>query len=245
MSGAFTVFPAIDLRRGRVVRLSQGRDDAQTAYGDDPVAVATSFVEAGATALHVVDLDAAFGDGAQREVIGRIVDAAGVPVQVGGGVRDDAAADALLAVGVSRVIVGSAAVERPEWLGALVSRLGERVVVGIDARDGEVKLRGWVEGGGRSALEVASDVAARGVREVIYTDIARDGMLGGPDIAGSRELAEQAGVRVIVSGGVSGAGDIAAAAVAGDGVVGVIVGRALYEGCVDVAGALRAAREAR
>jgi phosphoribosylformimino-5-aminoimidazole carboxamide ribotide isomerase len=226
----FTIFPAIDLRRGRVVRLQQGRDDAQTSYGDDPVAVAEQFEQAGAQYLHVVDLDAAFGDGDNREAIARIVAAVRMPVQVGGGVRNDAAVDALLSQGVRRVIIGSAAVEQPAWVADVVARVGAAsVVVGIDARDGEVKLRGWVQGGGRSVTDVARDMAAAGVRTVVYTDIARDGMLTGPDTAGSAALAAASGLQVVVSGGVGALEHLLAAAAAGPGIDGVIVGKALYE----------------
>lgn len=229
MSG-FMIFPAIDLRHGRVVRLSQGRDDAQTVYGDDPVAVAQAFEASGAQALHVVDLDAAFGDGDNRTQIRAITAAVGMPVQVGGGVRDDVSVDDLLACGVWRVIIGSAAVENPAWVGQVVQRVGtERVVVGIDARDGEVKLRGWVAGGGRSVQQVAHDMAAVGVRTVVYTDISRDGMLTGPDVEGSVLLARESGMQVVVSGGVGALGHLQAAANAGTGIDGVIVGKALYE----------------
>jgi phosphoribosylformimino-5-aminoimidazole carboxamide ribotide isomerase len=137
----FTVFPAIDLRHGRVVRLAQGRDDARSDYGLDPVEVARSFQAAGARALHLVDLDAAFGDGDNRAVIARVLDAVDLPVQVGGGVRSDEAFEALASLGVAAAIIGSAAVEDPSWVGRLVERWGDRVIVGIDARDGDVKLR--------------------------------------------------------------------------------------------------------
>lgn len=236
----FTVFPAIDLRRGQVVRLTQGRDDQRSEYGLDPVETARAFEAAGARALHVVDLDAAFGDGTNRDVIRAIVDAVGVPVQVGGGVRDDASFDALMQAGVAAAIVGSAAVEDPAWVSRLVARHGDRVVVGIDARDGDVKLRGWVDGSARSALDVASDMAARGVARVIYTNIANDGMLGGCDLAGSIALAQATGMGIVVSGGVGTLADIeGAAAAAGQGIVGVIVGRAIYEKRVRVDDAVR------
>jgi phosphoribosylformimino-5-aminoimidazole carboxamide ribotide isomerase len=245
MTATFTVWPAIDLRGGRVVRLSQGRDDARTEYGDDPVAVAESFVADGTQALHVVDLDAAFGDGSGRGHIARICAAVGdrVRVQVGGGVRSDADVEELLGRGVARVVVGSAAVERPAWVGELVARWGaDRIIVGLDARDGDVKVRGWVDGSGRRAEELAAELAALGAGETVYTNIARDGMLGGADIDGSVALA-RAGLRVVVSGGVATLDDVREAARrAGEGLGGIIVGRALYEGRFTVAQALEAAR---
>lgn len=237
----FVVLPAIDLRHGQVVRLTQGRDDARTEYSDDPAAMAASFVEAGAEILHVVDLDAAFGDGDNRAAIAAICGTVDVPVQVGGGVRDDDAVDALLSLGVHRVIVGSAAVENPDLVSRLVDRFGERIVVGIDALDGDVKLRGWVEGSARSAVDVGRDMAARGVREVVYTNIAQDGTLAGPDVASSLALAEATGLSVIVSGGVGDASHITAVAqAAGDVLGGVIVGKAIYEGRVTVRAAIEA-----
>lgn len=239
----FLVLPAIDLRHGRVVRLTRGRDDARTEYSDDPAAIAASFVDNGAEIVHVVDLDAAFGDGDNRAAIAAIAGTVDVPVQVGGGVRDEAAVEALLGMGVHRVIVGSAAVENPDLVSRLVARWGDRVVVGIDALDGDVKLRGWVEGSARSAIDVGRDMADRGVREVVYTNIAQDGTLAGPDIASSLALAEQTGLSVIVSGGVGSAEHIrAVTASAGSALGGVIVGKAIYEGRVTVREAIEAGR---
>lgn len=239
----FQVFPAIDLRHGRAVRLEEGRPDAETAYSHDPVATARAFAAAGAEVLHVVDLDAAFGDGENRALIGAIATAVAIPVQVGGGVRSDADVDALFALGVARVIVGSAAVENPPWVGALVEQHGaERIVIGIDARDGEVRTRGWLEGSARSALEVARDMHARGATQAVYTDISRDGMLGGTDLEGTVALARDSGLQLIVSGGVASAEDVRAAAErAGEGLAGIIVGKALYEGRITLAQALEAA----
>jgi phosphoribosylformimino-5-aminoimidazole carboxamide ribotide isomerase len=241
----FTLWPAIDLRHGRVVRLSQGRDDARTEYGDNPAAVAASFVADGASAVHVVDLDAAFGDGNNRAAIAEIVRTVGpaVRVQVGGGVRDDAAVDELLGWGVARVVVGSAAVERPGWVAELVARHGaERIIIGLDARDGEVRLRGWVAGSGRHVSDVAREMADAGATETVFTNIANDGMLTGPDLAASLEVA-QSGLRVVVSGGVGQLDDVAAAyARRNEGLAGIIVGRALYEGRFTVAQALGVCR---
>lgn len=241
----FTVFPAIDLREGRVVRLHQGRDAERTDYGDDPAQVARDFVAQGARALHVVDLDAAFGDGDNREWIARIVAAVGVPVQVGGGVRSDGAFDALMSLGVTRAIVGSAAVEDPAWVASLTARHGARVVVGLDALDGDVKLRGWVEGSARPVLDVALQMQACGVREVIFTNISQDGTLLGPDLRASIQLAAQSGLGVVVSGGVGSLDDVRACARAANDaqITGVIVGKALYEHRFSVADAVAAAAD--
>jgi phosphoribosylformimino-5-aminoimidazole carboxamide ribotide isomerase len=242
MSHPFVVWPAIDIRHGRVVRLTHGLDSEMRTYADDPVAVAASFAEAGARALHVVDLDAAFGDGDASAVIARIAGELGVRVQTGGGLRDDERVARMLGAGVARVVIGSAAVERPDWVGELVQRFGtDAIIVGIDARHGEVKTRGWVQGSGQSAEAVALQMAAVGVTEVVFTEIGRDGTLSGPDLEASRLLARATGLRVVVSGGVAGAGDIAAcAAAAVDGIAGCVVGKALYEGRVSLAQALAA-----
>ena len=239
----FCVFPAIDLRHGRVVRLEEGRDDRITEYGDDPVKVARSFVEAGAQAIHLVDLDAAFRDGDNRALIRKVVEGVSVPVQVGGGVREDHHVEELLALGVRRVIIGSAAVSNPEWVGGLAQKYGDKIVVGIDAKHGEVRTHGWVEGSGVSVIELGKKMHALGVQRIVYTDISRDGMLGGPDIDGSAKIARETGLEVVVSGGVSGAEDIRAAASTGEPcVVGVIVGKAIYEGRVTPADAVEAGR---
>lgn len=239
----FTVFPAIDLRGGRVVRLEEGRDDRLTSYGDDPVAVAKEFVEAGAEAIHLVDLDAAFRDGNNRALIQRVVAAVNVPVQVGGGVREDAHLEELLDYGVRRVIIGSAAVNNPNWVAELAQKHGDKIIVGLDAKHGEVRTHGWVEGSGVQVIDLATQMAQRGVQRIIYTDISRDGMLSGPDIDGAAELAQKTGLEVVISGGVSRAQDIQKSAATGvDKVVGVIVGKAIYEGHVTVAQAVEAAR---
>lgn len=239
----FTVFPAIDLRHGRVVRLEEGRDDRRTEYGDDPVAVAKSFVDAGAQAIHLVDLDAAFRDGDNRALIRDVIQAVGVPVQVGGGVREDAHVDALLELGVRRVIIGSAAVSNPEWVGALAERHGDKIVAGLDAKDGEVRTHGWVEGSGIQVIELGKRMAELGVQRIIYTDIRRDGMLGGPNIEHSAKVARETGLEVVISGGVANAADIRASAATGEArVVGVIVGKAIYEGRVTAKEAVEAGR---
>lgn len=235
------LFPAIDLRGGRVVRLAQGEAGRETPYGDDPSAQAVLFLDAGATWLHVVDLDRAFGTGDNDAAIAAILDRVGgrARVQVGGGVRDVARAERLFALGASRVVIGTAAVDRPALVGEIV-RLGggARVAVGIDARDGLVAVRGWVETSALRAEELAERVAGDGAGAIVHTDIARDGMLVGPDIEGSRALQARAGIPVVASGGIGGLDDLRAVRTAGLG--GAIVGRALYEGKFTLGDALAA-----
>jgi phosphoribosylformimino-5-aminoimidazole carboxamide ribotide isomerase len=236
------LYPAIDLRDGRCVRLVEGDFGRETVYGDDPVAVARSFAAAGAPWIHVVDLDAARRQGDNRSVISALVGSVSVPIEVGGGVRDAS----LLEAGVARVVVGSMAMEDPAGLGALVSAYPGRVAVGLDHRDGQVRVRGWEEGAGvsvASALEGLSFVADS-LAAVIVTDIGRDGTLAGPDLSGLASALELTGVPVIASGGVSTIEDLRALAAlrgaSGRGLSGVIVGKALYEGRFDVSEALKA-----
>lgn len=235
------LFPAIDIRHGRVVRLSQGEATRQTVYGEDPVAVAARFADQGARWIHVVDLDRAFGDGENLGLVRRIVAAVGgqARVQLGGGLRTVALLREGLEQGVSRGVIGTAAAIDPAVVPAAVAALGaDRIAVGIDARDGRVAIRGWTELSDLTAEALARRVARDGVGAVIYTDVGRDGMLTGPDLDGARRL-QAAGVGVIASGGIAGAGDIRAAREAG--LAGAIVGRALYEGRVTLAEALAAA----
>jgi phosphoribosylformimino-5-aminoimidazole carboxamide ribotide isomerase len=235
------LFPAIDIRHGRVVRLSQGEATRQTVYGDDPVAVAERFADLGAQWLHVVDLDRAFGDGNNLATVRRIVAQTGrrVRVQLGGGLRSLALVHAGLEQGVNRVVVGTAAAVDPAMVPAILAvESADRIAVGIDARGGRVTIRGWTETSSLTAEALARRVVSQGARTIIYTDVARDGMLAGPDLLGAQRL-QQAGAAVIASGGVAGAGDIRAAREAG--LAGVIVGRALYEGRLDLVEALEAA----
>ena len=239
------LFPAIDIRHGRVVRLSQGEATRQTVYGDDPVAVAEGFAALGAQWIHVVDLDRAFGDGDNTAVVRGIAARVGgqVRVQLGGGLRSVELARAALAPGVSRVVIGTAAALDPAVVPAVLALEGpERIAVGIDARDGLVAVRGWTERSALSAEALAQRVVTDGVRTLIYTDVARDGMLTGPDLHGARRL-QALGAGVIASGGVSGVEDIVAARDAG--LAGVIVGRALYAGRVELREALAAAAATR
>ena len=235
------LFPAIDLRHGRVVRLRQGEATRLTSYGDDPVAVADSFAADGARWIHIVDLDAAFGDGNHDTLIAELADrlGSGVRLQVGGGFRSLDRIATALALPVARLVIGTAAVTDPALLaGALEVAGPDRIAVGIDARDGVVALRGWTESSGETAVAVARRVAAAGVRTVIHTDIARDGMLVGPDVDGARAL-QREGVEVIASGGIGTLDDLRLVAVSG--LSGAIVGRALYERRFALPDALRVA----
>lgn len=234
------ILPAIDLRQGRVVRLSQGDARRETVYGDDPLVIAERFADEGAGWLHLVDLDRAFGEGDNTPLLGRVIAGLGdrVRVQLGGGFRTLDAIERMLELGAARVVVGTAAVRTPELVAAAVGRNGsERLAVGIDARAGMVAIRGWREESGERAVDVASRVLADGIRTLVYTDVARDGMLEGPDLAGAAAL-QALGARVIASGGVSSLDDLRR--VRDAGLAGAIVGRAIYEGRFTVRQALEA-----
>lgn len=237
------IIPAIDLRAGRVVRLRQGRADDETVYGDDPAQIAARWQSEGAEWLHVVNLDGAFGDASSTNLreFARIISAVSIPVQFGGGMRDSASIAAAFALGVARVILGTAAIENPALVSDVVARFGaDRVVVGIDARYGIVATRGWREQSQITALDLARQMRERGVLRIVYTDIARDGMLQGIDADAIGELARATGLRVIASGGVASQRDIEALRTRErGGIEGVIVGQALYTGAVN----LREAKE--
>jgi phosphoribosylformimino-5-aminoimidazole carboxamide ribotide isomerase len=236
------LFPAIDIRRGRVVRLSQGEAARQTVYGGDPLAVAERFVADGAGWIHIVDLDGAFGVGENFDIIRRITHAVGAQVrlQLGGGFRSIELLRAGIELGAARIVIGTAAATDPTFVPAAVAAVGaERLAMGIDARDGLVAVRGWTETSSRRADELARQVVGEGIQTVVYTDIGRDGMLNGPNLAGAVAL-QGTGARVIVSGGVASTGDVRSACEAG--LAGVIVGRALYEGRFSVPQGLEAAR---
>jgi phosphoribosylformimino-5-aminoimidazole carboxamide ribotide isomerase len=228
------LFPAIDLRGGRCVRLYQGDYGRETVYGDDPVAQAESFAAAGAPWIHVVDLDAArTGEAANRAVVAAIAAAVDVPVQAGGGVRDDAAADALLAAGVRRVVVGTAALADPAWVRRLAARHPGRVAVGLDARGRDVAVHGWTEGSGRDLVDLARGFDDAGVAALVVTEIGRDGTLAGPDLGQLGDVLAATRLDVVASGGVGTLADLRALAaldVGGRHLAGAIVGRALYEG---------------
>jgi len=237
------VYPAIDLRGGRVVRLQQGDPLRERSYHSDPLAVAQRWKSAGARWVHVVNLDAAFGepDSANRAAVRGIV-STGLSVQYGGGVRDLCALQDVAAKGVRRVVLGTAAVENPDLVESAVSALGpDAVAVAIDSLAGIVRTRGWREGTSITARELARQCVARGVRWLIHTAIARDGMGEGLGLEESAELAQSAGVLVIASGGVASLADVEAAYVAG--LAGVIIGRALYHDQVKLESALAVGRE--
>ena len=240
------VYPAIDIRGGKCVRLTEGRFDRETVYADDPVAVAKTWQEQGAAWLHVVDLDGArAGFPVNREIIGRICRAVAIPVQAGGGIRTAADIETLLTAGVSRVILGSAAVRQPDLVADACAKWGERIAVGIDAKGGRVAVDGWERESDLAAEELARRMTAAGVARIVYTDISRDGTLSGVNAANAAAFARKAGVDVIVAGGVAGVADIVslkeAAGADGAGIEGVIIGKALYSGLLTLAEAIRAA----
>jgi phosphoribosylformimino-5-aminoimidazole carboxamide ribotide isomerase len=229
---AFSIYPAIDLRGGRVVRLAQGDLDRQTVYGDDPAAAAERWLADGAAWLHVVNLDGAFGeaDGLNERALKSIV-GTGARVQFGGGLRDRAAIDRALAAGVARVVLGTVAVEQPALVADAARDFGaDRVAVGIDARDGRVRVRGWADEGGLGAVDLARRMRDLGLAWCVFTDVARDGVGAGVNVPATVELARASGLNVIASGGVASADDVRQVRAAG--LAGVIVGRALYEGQV-------------
>ena len=231
------LYPAIDLRGGRCVRLHQGDFSRATVYGDDPIAQAEAFAAAGAPWIHVVDLDASRGDGSNLEVVLGIAAAiAPTRVQTGGGVRDGS----LLERGVERVVLGSIAVDDRAAARALVERYGSRTAIGLDHREGELRTRGWEERGGVELLDAATWPEFRGTGAFVVTDIARDGALLGPDLEGYERLVSLTDVPVVASGGVAGLDDLHA--LRRLGVAGVIVGKALYEGRFTIEEALDACR---
>jgi phosphoribosylformimino-5-aminoimidazole carboxamide ribotide isomerase len=239
----FALYPAIDLRRGRCVRLEKGDAGRETVYGDDPLAVARSFAAAGAEWVHVVDLDAAFGDGSNRALIRSVVESTSLRVQTGGGLRTEDDIAEVLEAGAARAVIGTAAIENPELVRRAVERWGaERIAVGLDARGRRPAARGWTEESGVDLFDLGARMVEMGARTIIHTDIERDGMLQGPNVELSAALAEASGAEVIVSGGVGGEADVRAAAAAGRGIAGIIVGKAIYEGRIDLARAIRSVK---
>jgi len=240
----FLVIPAIDLKEGRCVRLRQGRMDEATVYGDDPAAWGRKFEAAGAEWIHVVDLDGAFA-GAPRnaEAVTAIVRAVVAKVEIGGGIRDLDRIRAYLDAGAARVILGSAAVRDPDLVGKAAAAYPGQVAVGIDAVRGRVAVQGWAEVTDVNAAELARRMGAQGACAIIYTDIDRDGMQSGVNLDATREVAGAAGVPVFASGGVATLDDVRALLpLAADGVAGVITGRAVYEGTLDLAAAIQLGR---
>lgn len=237
------VIPAIDVMGGRAVRLAQGRREDATVYSDRPWELVRAFADAGAERLHVVDLDGAFGDRpSQRAVIERILAAAPIPVQVGGGLRDEATVDAAFAAGAGFVVLGTAAAKNPAFAEATCRAHPDQVIIAVDARDGRVALEGWTETSEVTAQDLARHAADWGAHAVLYTDIARDGMKTGPNVEATRLLAENLSGRahVIASGGIGSLEDVRA--LAGAGIAMAVIGRALYDGRFDVAAAIEAGR---
>ncbi len=239
------LFPAIDIRNGRCVRLTEGKFECETVFAEDPAEMAVRWADAGAEYLHVVDLDGALaGQSSNIEVIKRILAKVKIPVQVGGGIRTLANIENMLALGVTRVILGSVAVRNPELVREACQKFPGQVVVGIDAKNGEVAVEGWGIGGGIGAEELAKKMAAVGVEHIIFTDISRDGMLAGVNVEATAELAKASGIKVIASGGVASLADIKALqAREADGIEGCIIGKAIYTGALDLKEALAALKE--
>ncbi len=237
----FELIPAIDLKGGHCVRLRQGRMDQATDYGEDPAAMARHWQSLGARRLHLVDLDGAFaGQMANRAAIEAVCSAMEIPVQLGGGLRSIAAIEDALALGVERVILGSVAVSQPEIVEEACRLFPNRVCVGIDARDGRVAVHGWDTVTDIAAVDLARRFADAGVACIVYTDIARDGMLSGPNIEETLALARQIDIPLIASGGIAEWSQVEALARhVAEGIHGAITGRAIYEGTLDFARAMR------
>jgi len=241
-TGRFELYPAIDLKAGQVVRLKRGEMDQATVYAEDPAAQAARFAAQGFRWVHVVDLDGAFaGRPANAAAVRAILAAVTLPVQLGGGIRDMRTAEAWLEAGVARIILGSAAVKDPGFARAACKAFPGRVALGLDARGGFVATEGWAETSDITARDLALRFADAGAAAIIFTDIARDGMLGGVNLDLTAELARAVAVPVIASGGVASVDDILALRAAGAGIAGTILGRALYDGRIAPEAALAAA----
>lgn len=236
------LWPAIDLRGGCCVRLAQGDYGRETIFGDDPVEMVRRFVAGGARRLHIVDLDGAReGRPVQADLVARMVAAAGVPCQLGGGVRSRDAVEGYVRAGVERIVIGSVAIEHPDLLEELAHGFPGRMVLGLDARHGKVAVRGWLETSGLEAVAVAVRHASLPLAGIVYTDIAKDGMMAGPNLRSLAEMVEAVRLPVVASGGVSSDDDIRN--VRHVGAAGCIVGRALYEGAVTLESAIDAAAD--
>lgn len=236
------IYPAIDIKQGQAVRLRQGRADEATVYFADPLEPARKWKAAGSEWVHVVDLDGAFtGEPANRDIIAKIADL-GLNVQMGGGLRTEEDVESALNAGVSRVVIGTRAVRAPEFVAQMVDRFEDRVAVGIDARNGKVAIKGWVDTTDADALQLARDMAAAGVQTIIYTDISRDGALTGPNFEAQQRMAESVSCQIIASGGVSEPADIERfreIEKTTPNLSGVIIGKALYEERIDLASILQ------
>lgn len=236
------VIPAIDILDGQCVRLYQGDYERSQVFNDNPLVVAQDWADQGATRIHLVDLDGAReGKPVNLSSISRIVESLSLPVQVGGGLRDYASVKQLLDIGVKQVILGTIAVENPSLVLELCQAFPGQIIVGIDARDGKVAVKGWLETSAVEATDLAQDMADKGAAAIIYTDIHRDGTLSGPNLNALRELADKIDIPVIASGGISSLTDLLSLlSLEPAGVTGVIVGRALYTGNVNLKEAIRA-----
>lgn len=244
MSYGFEIIPAIDLREGQCVRLRQGDKNSATVYAADPVTVASRWQAEGARWLHVVNLDGAFEDGdvANLTATARLVQNVDLPIQFGGGIRTLADAERLFALGIKRIILGTVAVEQPALLDQFLQRFGPAaIIVGIDARDNRVVTHGWQTASQHTPMALALQVKAQGVERIIYTDVARDGMLSGVNVTATAELARATAIQVIASGGIAKLTDIQRLAATGV-IEGCIVGKALYEQCFTLGEAIEAAR---
>jgi len=228
------LYPAIDIKGGKCVRLTQGLFDNVKVYSDTPSDMAKLWVSQGATFLHLVDLDGALaGRSVNEPVIRAIAESVDVPIQIGGGIRSREAIKAMLDMGISRVIIGTKAVENPQFIQEMVAEFGpERIVVGVDAKDGMVAIEGWEKVSHLSASELCQQMKGFGVRHIVYTDISRDGMLTGPNVAATKKLTEETGLDIIASGGVSSMEDLQN--LFDQGIHGAIIGKALYEKRVDL-----------
>jgi len=238
------VFPAVDIQGGKAVRLRRGDFAEVTVFGDDPVELAKMWQDQGAEALHVVDLDAArTGDLANFPIVERIVQTLSIPVEYGGGIRSSESLEAVAALGVRWAVMGTAAVTARDLLEEGVQKLGDRLVVGVDCSDGMVATHGWQQRSAMGATHFAKILTQHGVRRIVYTDTSRDGMLGGPNLAGLKELAESTSLEIVMSGGITLLDDLRRLRrLALPNVCGVIVGRALYEDAFSLADALAAVR---
>ena len=232
------IYPAIDIKDGQCVRLLKGRFDKVTVYGDDPAEMAKKWETLGGEFIHVVDLDGALkGHGVNAGAIKRICESVSVPVQTGGGIRTMADIEDKLACGINRVIIGTKAVSNPEFVKEAVEKYGDKIVIGIDAKDGMVAIEGWEKTSEFKAVEFAKKIAEMGVKTIVYTDIATDGTLAGPNLEAMKEMVENVDINVIASGGIGNIEHIRSLVPVG--VEGVITGRALYTGDLDLAEAIR------
>lgn len=234
------IWPAIDLRGGKCVRLRQGDYQQETVFGDDPAEMARQFVDAGARLLHLVDLDGARdGVSINRQAIRDIIRAVNIPCELGGGIRDEATIQNMLDLGLHRLVIGTKALKEPTWLSEMVEKFPGRLAVGIDAKDGRVATDGWLEVSSIQATDLAKSLDPLALAAIIYTDIAKDGMMAGPNFAAMAEMKQASRHPVIASGGVTVASDVAKLAELG--LDGCIIGRSLYEGKLTIPGALAAA----